>query len=62
VGVEEVHRRQAEQGLHGVDDANGGIEVVIDKRLRRVRRVLADDQGSGSMGIDVIGTVLGVVL
>src|ERR1035437_10586989 len=36
--------------------------MVIDKGLRRARRVFADHEGSGAMGIDVIGAVLRVVL
>ena len=34
---------------------------MIDKRLRRARRIFADDQGGGAMRIDVVGAILRVV-
>jgi hypothetical protein len=34
---------------------------MIDKRLRRARRILADDEGDGAMSVDMIGAVLRVV-
>jgi hypothetical protein len=61
VRVEQIHRRQAKQTLHRMNDADRRVEVVVDKRLRQVRRIFTDYQGGGSMGIDVIGAILRVI-
>jgi len=44
-----------------VDHAHGRVEVTIDERWRRVRRIPADDKGNRAVGVDVVATVLRVV-
>ena len=61
VGIEEVHGREAEQRFHGVNHADGRVEVMIDEGLLRVRRVFADGKGNRTMSIDVVGAVLRVI-
>src|ERR1700686_435989 len=66
-GVVGIHGRNAEEGLDGANDVDGGVEGVIDKGSgvvagrARARRILADNQGDAAVGVDVVGAVLGVI-
>ena len=44
-----------------MDDVDGRIKVVVDEWLLLARSVLADDQRDGSMSVDMVGAVLGIV-
>ena len=58
-----VHRRQAEQRLHGAHARSRSSRNGCRQRARRgpVRRVLADDERDAAMRVHVVGAVLGIV-
>ena len=60
--VEQIHRRKPKQIFHGVDHAYGRVEVMINERLFRAWRILADHQGNRAVGINVVGSILRIVL
>ena len=42
---------------------HGGVEAVVHKRmLDRAGGIFADDECDGTMGVDVIGAILGIIL
>ena len=61
-GIVCVHGRSAEERFDRADNVDRGVESVVDERRGlRQRRILADDENDAAMGIDVVGSVLGVV-
>lgn len=62
IGVVLIHGRQIEQRFDSVNHVDRGVEAMIHKRaLGRARRIFADHQRRGTVGIHVVGAILGVI-